>query len=70
MKITSPDLLKLKVVDEVIKEPLGGAHKNHDETAKNFKKVICKHFKELAKLSAEELMEQRYERFRALGAIE
>ncbi|NQZ59298.1 MAG: acetyl-CoA carboxylase carboxyltransferase subunit alpha, partial [Lentisphaeraceae bacterium] len=69
MKITSPDLLRLNVVDEVIEEPLGGAHKDHDETAKNFKKVISKNLKELKKLSGEELMEQRYQRFRALGAI-
>jgi len=69
MKITSPDLLKLNVVDEVIKEPIGGAHKDHDATAKNFKKAISKNFKELSKLSGEELMEQRYQRFRALGEI-
>ena len=67
MKITSTDLLKLGVVDEIIKEPLGGAHKNTDEAAKSLKKSLVKHLEELGKLSEEELMDQRYERFRKLG---
>ena len=67
MKITSNDLLKLGVVDKVIKEPIGGAHIDYDVTAQSFKEAILSELSELSKLSDEELKNQRYERFRKLG---
>ena len=67
MKITSNDLLKLGVVDKVIKEPVGGAHVDYDVTAKNFKDAILGEIAELSKLSDDELKNQRYDRFRKLG---
>ncbi|MCM8535729.1 MAG: acetyl-CoA carboxylase carboxyltransferase subunit alpha [Lentisphaeraceae bacterium] len=67
MKITSNDLLKLGVVDEVIKEPLGGAHIDYDVAATNLKAAVKSHISELSKLSDDELKNQRYERFRKLG---
>ena len=67
MKITSKDLLKLGVVDDVVVEPLGGAHRDHDATAASFKATILKHLAELQELSEEELLNQRYDRFRAIG---
>ena len=67
MKITSNDLLKLGVVDKVIKEPVGGAHIDYDVTAVNFKEAIVGELAELSKLSDDELKDQRYERFRKLG---
>ena len=67
LKITSKDLLEFNVIDEEIKEPLGGAHTNHQETANNMKASILKALEELSKLSVEKLREERYAKFRAMG---
>ena len=67
LKITSKDLLKLNIIDEEIKEPLGGAHTNHEETAENMKSAILNALNELSKLSVEKLSEERYAKFRAMG---
>lgn len=64
MKITSKDLLELKVIDGVIKEPLGGAHLDLDAAALNIKEAIEINLKELKALNIEELVSKRYERFR------
>ena len=67
LKITAPDLKKLGAIDEVIKEPAGGAQKNHKVAAANVKKAVLKALRELAKLSAEDLLEERYAKLRAMG---
>lgn len=67
LKITSKDLLELGIIDEEIKEPLGGAHTNYDETAKNIKSSILNALQELEKLPVEKLREERYNKFRAMG---
>ena len=69
MRITAKHLMELKVVDGVIKEPLGGAHKDHDASAKLLKAALLEQLNDLSKLSEEEILNQRYERFRALGEI-
>ena len=69
MKITAKHLLKLSIVDDIIKEPVGGAHKDHDISATFLKESLVNHIEELNKLTPEEIMEQRYQRFRALGEI-
>ena len=55
------------VIDEEIKEPLGGAHTNHEETASNMKVAINNALSELSKLSVDKLREERYAKFRAMG---
>ena len=70
LKITAADLNKIGVVDEIITEPLGGAHKDAVLTASNIKKAIIKHINELNELSKEKLMEDRYNKFRMLGVFE
>ncbi len=70
LKLTSYDLLKFRVVDEVIKEPLGGAHRDFESTAKAVHEAIEKHLKELTEFSKKELLEKRYEKFRNLGVFE
>lgn len=70
LKLTGQDLLELGVIDEIIKEPLGGAHRNHAETAKNIKEVILKNLKELNELMPEELVKERYKKFRKMGVFE
>ena len=67
MKITGPDLKNFGIVDEIVAEPLGGAQVDHDATAENFKQALKASLDELSKLSDQELLDQRYERFRALG---
>ncbi len=67
MRITAPQLYALGVIDEIIKEPLGGAHSNYDKTADNIKKVLKKHLSQLLKLNGPALVENRYKKFRNLG---
>ena len=67
LKITSKDLLEFNIIDEEIKEPLGGAHTNHKETANNMKTAITNALSELSKLPVEKLREERYAKFRAMG---
>lgn len=69
LKITSKDLLELKVVEGIIPEPVGGAHKDYETTAQNLKEAILKELKELKKLSPSELKAQRIEKFRSIGAF-
>ena len=67
LKLTARDLAQLKLIDDVIPEPLGGAHHNAEEAAANFKKTIVKHLRELSKTPVEELLARRYEKFRRVG---
>jgi acetyl-CoA carboxylase carboxyl transferase subunit alpha len=69
LKLTASDLMKLGVADEVISEPMGGAHVNYDEAAKLLKASLEKNLAELQKLSVDELLEQRYEKFRRIGEV-
>ncbi len=67
MKVTARDLCQLGLVDELIAEPLGGAHRNHEEAANNLKQALLKHLDALEPLSREQLVQQRFEKFRAVG---
>ena len=70
LKLTSMDIDSLGVIiDDVIPEPLGGAHNDHAAAAATVKEYLKKHLEELKKLSAEELVEQRYQKFRAMSVI-
>jgi len=60
----------LKVIDEIIKEPVGGAHNNVEVTAKNIKAALVRNLSELNRLSKAELVESRYKKFRSLGIFE
>ena len=67
LKLTAKDLLELGVVDEVIPEPLGGAHRDFDTTAATLKKTILKHLDKLAEMKTSELLEARYKKYRKIG---
>lgn len=69
MKMTSSDLLRLKVVDKVIEEPAGGAHQDPDEAARLVSSAIHVALRDLLRMTPDELAEDRYKRFRALGAF-
>lgn len=71
LKLTARDVDSLGcVIDDVIPEPLGGAHRDHRATADTLKTFLKKHLDELSAMSAEELIEQRYQRFRAMTRVE
>ena len=67
MKITAKDLIELGVVDEIVREPMGGAHRDHNRAASLLRRVIRRHLGELMAMSPEELIAHRYDRFRRLG---
>jgi acetyl-CoA carboxylase carboxyl transferase subunit alpha len=69
MKITAHDLAELGVVDEVVREPMGGAHRDPKRAASLLRRVIRRHLKELVALSPEELIAQRYEKYRKIGVF-
>lgn len=69
LKITAPDLMKFGIIDNSIKEPLGGAHNNYELVCEEMKKTIKTNIEELSKLSASELKTQRYDKFRKMGAF-
>jgi len=68
MKVTSIDLYEMGIADEIIKEPLGGAHRDYKESAKNVKDSIISNIKNLKQLSAETLIEQRKFKYDKIGA--
>ncbi len=67
LKLTAEELKKLGIIDEIIPEPLEGAHKDWETTFENFRTYVKKHLNELTKLSTEELLEDRYQKFRKIG---
>ncbi|PIP19689.1 MAG: acetyl-CoA carboxylase carboxyl transferase subunit alpha [Candidatus Omnitrophica bacterium CG08_land_8_20_14_0_20_41_16] len=69
LKLTGEDLLRLKVIDAVIPEPLGGAHRNPEKTAQNIKEVLVKEIKELKNFKKEDLLKARYNKFRGMGVV-
>jgi acetyl-CoA carboxylase carboxyl transferase subunit alpha len=69
LKFTSPDLLRLGVVDYVIEEPLGGAHRDHHQTAMRVKQYLLRTLRELTAKSPDQLLDGRYEKFRRMGVF-
>ena len=67
LKLTAKDLLEFGIIDELIQEPLGGAHRNPEQAAQTVKNTIVKLFKELESKPIEKLLESRYEKFRNIG---
>jgi acetyl-CoA carboxylase carboxyl transferase subunit alpha len=69
LKITASDLLRLGVVDEVIPEPLGGAHQDYDQAARFVDEALVRALDELAAMGPQQRTQHRYDRFRRLGAF-
>ncbi|MFH0738827.1 MAG: acetyl-CoA carboxylase carboxyltransferase subunit alpha [Candidatus Omnitrophota bacterium] len=70
LKLTAEDLLRMGIIDEVIPEPLGGAHHDPQQMASTLKTAIQKHLKDLKALKKEELLELRYKKFRSMGVVQ
>jgi acetyl-CoA carboxylase carboxyl transferase subunit alpha len=68
LKLTPMDLMKLKVIDEIIKEPVGGAHTDPDATGEAVREALLRHAAELRKIRPEKLVRRRAEKYGAMGA--
>jgi len=67
LKLTAPDLKMFGVIDEILKEPLGGAHREPERVAAMVRRCVTRHLTELSSLPVDVLLEQRYEKFRRMG---
>ena len=67
MKLCSQDLQDLKLIDEIISEPIGGAHSNHNETALAIKTSLLKNLLNLNKMNVKDILEKRYQRLTSIG---
>jgi acetyl-CoA carboxylase carboxyl transferase subunit alpha len=67
LRLTAQDLKSLGIIDEIIKEPLGGAHRNKEQTFNSVKEVLLKHLKELSAVSPDDLKKERTEKFLKMG---
>lgn len=67
LKLTAPDLLEQGIIDRIIKEPLGGAHKNHKEVTDTLKAALIEELDELIKIKPEKLVDNRIEKFGKMG---
>jgi acetyl-CoA carboxylase carboxyl transferase subunit alpha len=70
LKLTARDLFRLRVIDDIIPEPLGGAHRDHREMANILKAYLLRYLRDLRTIPLEELLEQRYQKFRRMGVFE
>ena len=70
MRITAPDLLRLGVIDGIVTEPVGGAHRNWEEAAANIRQALRDHLWELKSKQPDDLVRERYEKFRKIGVFE
>lgn len=69
LKFTSGNLLEMGIVDDVIQEPLGGAHRDHHRTASHMKSYLKKNLKDLVAKPIDSLLDERYQRFRKIGVF-
>jgi len=67
LKLSAADLMELGIIDEVIPEPMGGAHHDHVAAANNLKKQVIRQLTELSAIDHDTLLEQRYQKFRGFG---
>ena len=67
LKLTAPDLLEQKIIDRIIEEPLGGAHKDHQAAADTLKSALLEELEKLVKIKPEKLIEERLEKFGSMG---
>ncbi|HEX5756238.1 MAG TPA: acetyl-CoA carboxylase carboxyltransferase subunit alpha [Arenimonas sp.] len=70
MAITAPRLYEHKLIDRIVAEPLGGAHRDPEAMAKTLKDTVLREFDELERIAMDELLERRYRRLRSYGAFE
>ncbi len=69
LKLTAKSLVSLDVIDDIIREPVGGAHRNPGEAAGNLSNYLVKSIRELRRVPADQLLQKRYERWRRMGKV-
>ena len=69
LKLTATDLYRLGVIDEIVKEPLGGAHRNPQKVTEDLRGAIERHLNDLEKMDLDDLLKLRYEKFRKMGSF-
>jgi acetyl-CoA carboxylase carboxyl transferase subunit alpha len=69
LQITADDLLKLGIIDEIVPEPEGGAHHNHEAAARLLEPILARSLEELLALPIDILLENRYAKFRRMGQL-
>jgi len=69
LKLTAQDLKGLELIDEVVPEPLGGAHHNHQVAADNLKRALLSNLDDLARKPIDKLLQERYQKFRSMGRV-
>ncbi|MCF8355721.1 MAG: acetyl-CoA carboxylase carboxyl transferase subunit alpha, partial [Melioribacteraceae bacterium] len=67
LRLTAKDLLEQKIIDRIVAEPLGGAHKNHIKIAETLKEILLEELKELTKIKPDKLVQNRLEKFGSMG---
>jgi acetyl-CoA carboxylase carboxyl transferase subunit alpha len=67
LKLTAEDIKCLEVIDEIVKEPSGGAHRDHKATAQNLHEALTRHLRDLRGIPPERLVEERYQKFRKMS---
>jgi acetyl-CoA carboxylase carboxyl transferase subunit alpha len=70
LKLTAPDLLAQGIIDRIVPEPLGGAHRNHQQAAEILKGILLEEIKKLKKIKTDKLIEKRIEKFSKMGEYE
>ncbi|MBQ2938664.1 MAG: acetyl-CoA carboxylase carboxyltransferase subunit alpha [Clostridia bacterium] len=69
MKITAKELKKLEIIDEIVEEPEGGAQEDFENVCQNLRNMLSKDIKRLSKIKKDDLVEQRYQKYRKIGGI-
>ena len=69
MKITAQDLIEMKIIDEVVTEPVGGAHRNHEKILRDVEATLSKHLSEVSKLDRKIIIEDRRDKFLSIGRV-
>ncbi len=70
LRMIAPDLLRMGIIDGIVEEPLGGAHRDHRQAANSLKSFLVKSFRDIAAQPRESLLELRYQKFRKIGVFE
>lgn len=70
MRISAKELKSMNIVDEIVPEPLGGAHRDHEQAARNLKAALLRNLEELQQIPTKNLLENRYQKYRSMGVFD
>jgi acetyl-CoA carboxylase carboxyl transferase subunit alpha len=70
LKLTARDLFRLRIIDDIVPEPLGGAHRDHREMGNTLRAYLLRYLRDLRHVPTEELLEARYQKYRRMGVFD